>query len=72
VTPPVTPPPPPGDPRCAGQSGQYYYYSYICTASDDANAVSFCGEDGVPNQCAGGSGAECGVGCGGPPGGRIY
>jgi len=61
----------PGDPRCPDPGFPYYYYSSTCTASDDANGVSYCGEDGITNLCAGGSGPECPRGCGGPPGGYI-
>ena len=55
----------PADPRCPNPSAPYYYYGNACTASDDANGVGYCGEEGISGICGPGTGPECAIGCGG-------
>ena len=55
----------PGDSRCPDPNYPYYYYGNICTASDDANGVGYCGEEGISGICGPGTGPECFFGCGG-------
>jgi hypothetical protein len=65
ATPVIIATPPAGDPRCTDPNRPYYYYGNTCTSSDDANGVSYCGEEGISGICGPGTGPECFVGCGG-------